>query len=98
MEAEEFLTRPVLHLQLHGDQGNVSQELNRFSGTSIKRIKSFCVAIASLKLWLDEISAGVGLEFWRQLGRWESWFESDEASGCECGWSKVACLQDERGR
>ena len=62
-----------------------------------KRIKSFCVAIASLKLWLDEISAVAGLEFWRQLGRRESWFESDEASSCECGWQKVACLQHKRG-
>jgi hypothetical protein len=51
--------------------------LARFSR---KRIKSFRVAIASLKLWLDEISAGVELEFWRQFWRRESWFESDEAS------------------
>jgi hypothetical protein len=33
MEADQFLTRLVLNLQLQGDPGSVFQELNRFSGT-----------------------------------------------------------------
>jgi hypothetical protein len=32
MEAEQFYAS-VLHLELHGDPGGVSQKLNRFSGT-----------------------------------------------------------------
>jgi hypothetical protein len=33
MEAQQFLTCPVLDLQRHGDPRGVSQELNRVSGT-----------------------------------------------------------------
>jgi hypothetical protein len=38
------------------------------------------------------------LEFWRQLGQGESWYESDEPWSCERGGQKVACSEDRIGR